>query len=123
MYNIKENYLEWSLNHLKKYYDSDFYPKLFEFKAIAHNWDNVKNYILSLDIENYIPSSPVLNLAYKSNISFRVVHQLDPIDSLIFTALVYEVSEKIENYRIPESEMIACSYRVKTDFNSFFDNL
>jgi len=121
MYNIKENCLEWSLNHLKKYYDSDFYPKLFEFKAIAHNWDNVKNYILSLDIENYIPSSPVLNLAFKSNISFRVVHQLDPIDSLIFTALVYEVSEKIENYRIPESEMIACSYRVKTDLNSFFD--
>jgi hypothetical protein len=121
LYNIKENCLEWSLNHLKKYYDSDFYPKLFEFKAIAHNWDNVKDYILSLDIEDYTPKSPILNLAYKSNINFRVVHQLDPIDSLIYTALVYEISEKIENYRIPKSEMIACSYRVKTDLNSFFD--
>jgi hypothetical protein len=121
MYCIKENCLEWSLNHLKKYYDSDFYPKLFEFKAIAHNWDNVKNYILSLDIENYLPSSPILNLAPKSNINFRVVHQLDPIDSLIFTALVYELSGKIESYRIPEAEMIACSYRIKTDLNSFFD--
>jgi len=121
MYNIKENCLEWSLNHLKKYYDSDFYPRLFEFRAIAHNWNNVKNFILSLNIEDYTPSSPNLDLAYKSNINFRVVHQLDPIDSLIYTALVYEISEKIENYRIPKSEMIACSYRIKTDLNSFFD--
>lgn len=121
MYNIKENCLGWALNHLKKYPDSDFYPRLFEFNAIIHNWDNVKKYILSLDIEKYTPSSPILNLAYKSNINFRVVHQLDPIDSLIYIALVYEISKKIENYRIPESEMIACSYRIKTDLNSFFD--
>jgi len=121
MYSIKEGHLEWSLNHLKKYSDSDFYPKLFEFKAIMHNWDNVKDYIVARDLEKYMPSSPIINLAPKSNITFRVVHQLDPIDSLIYTSLVYELSEIIENYRIPEAEMIACSYRIKTDMNSFFN--
>jgi hypothetical protein len=122
MTTVKDNCLEWSLNHLKKYYDSDFYPKLFEFKAIAHNWQNVKDHILAIDLDNYVPASPIINLAPKANSTYRVIHQLDPIDSLIYTSLVYELSGIIEEYRIPEAENIACSYRIKpTVEGSFFD--
>lgn len=127
MYNINEPSLEWALKHLLHYYDSDFFPKTFEINAIAQNWSNVKDYILSLDLEKnsknqYMPKSPLLHIAPKTNGQFRIVHQLDPIDTLIYTGLVYNLHEIIEDYRIPSSKKIACSYRIKPDINgSFFD--
>jgi len=120
MIKLKENHLEWALKHLQKYSHSDFYPRLFEFAAISHNWQAVKQYILSLDMSDYEPKSPMMCLAPKPNGIFRVAHQLDPIDSLIYTALVREVCDIIEKYRIPESENIACSYRIKPDTEGSF---
>jgi len=123
MVTVKENHLEWALKHLLKYSHSDFYPRIFEFKAISHNWQKVKDYILSLDLYAYQPRSPVINLAPKPNGHYRIAHQLDPIDSLIYTSLIREVSEIIEDYRIHESENIACSYRIKPDLEgSFFSS-
>ena len=123
MVTLRENHLEWALKHLQKYPHSDFYPRIFEFAAISHNWQQVKDYILSLDLDTYSPKSPLINLAPKPNGNFRIVHQLDPIDSLIYTALIREVCEIIEDYRIPESENIACSYRIKPDLEgSFFSS-
>lgn len=120
MARVKENHLEWALKHLQRYSHSDFYPRIFEFAAISHNWQQVKEFILSLDLDNYYPKSPMINLAQKPNGTFRIAHQLDPIDSIIYTALVRELCETIENYRIPESVKIACSYRIKPDLEGSF---
>ncbi len=122
MVSIKETALEWAFKHLTRYYDSDFYPKSFEFEAIENNWPSVKDFIIALDLNKYTPKSPFISLAPKANGTYRIVHKLDPIDSLIYTALVYEIHQIIEDYRIPASEHIACSYRIKPDINgSFFD--
>lgn len=118
--NLKENYLEWALKHLQRYSHSDFYPKLFEFQAISHNWQELKDYLLSLDMDTYEPKAPMINLAPKPNGNYRIAHQLEPIDSLIYTALIREVCEIIEEYRIQESENIACSYRIKPDMEGSF---
>jgi hypothetical protein len=120
MIKLKENHLEWALKHLLKYSHSDFYPRLFEFAAISHNWQAVKEYILSLDMSKYEPKSPMIQLAPKPNGTFRVAHQLDPIDSLIYTTLIREICDTIEEYRVPESENIACSYRIKPDTEGSF---
>lgn len=120
MVHVKDNHLEWALKHLLKYYDSDFYPKLFEFQAISHDWQQVKDHVLSLDLETYVPKSPVINLAPKPNGNYRIAHQLDPIDSLIYTALIREVCEIVEGYRIPEVDEIVCSYRIKPDLEGSF---
>ena len=117
------NSIEWSINHLLKFYNSDFFPKLFEYEAIKNNWEEVKNYIGNLELENYYPKSPFSCLAPKPNGTFRVVHLLDPLDSIILTALTYEICNKIEEYRIPKDENIACSYRIFPDLNgSFFSH-
>lgn len=122
MVKVKENCLEWALKHLVNFYTSDFYPKQFEVKAIQHNWAKVKDYVLSLDLNSYTPKTPIITLAPKPNGTFRVVHQLDVIDALIYSSLVYEVSSLIEDFRIPKTERIACSYRIKPDLGgSFFD--
>ncbi len=123
MYKIQETSLEWALLHVSNYYDSDFFPRLFEFEAIKRDWTNIKIYLSSLDLDSYAPKNPIIALAPKPNGNFRVVHQLDPLDSIIFSALIYENAAIIESYRIPESRNIACSYRIKPDTNgSFFES-
>jgi hypothetical protein len=85
--------------------------------------------ILSMKSENHegnfrkaLTLAPNIYLAPKSNGTFRIVHQLDPIDSIIYTALIYEICPIIEKYRIPEDKHIACSYRIKPSIaGSFFD--
>ena len=122
MATIKRESYEWALIHLIKFYDSDFYPTLFEFKAIKHDWANILKILLPLDIDNYAPKTPFMSAAPKPNGTFRVVHQLDPIDSLIYTALAFENASKIEGIRIPKERNIACSYRLNPDTDgSFFD--
>ncbi|WP_259016711.1 reverse transcriptase domain-containing protein [Emticicia fluvialis] len=122
MAKLKRESFEWALIHLTSFYDSDFYPLLFEFKAIKHDWNNILPVLLEIDIDTYAPKMPFISAAPKSDGSCRVVHQLDPIDSLIYTALAYEHALNIEAARIPVERHIAFSYRINPDTKgSFFD--
>ena len=118
--NLDPASLEWALKHVNRFYSSDFFPEPFEFKAITTQWKKVKEHLLSIDLTDYTPKSPLQLLAPKPNGTFRVVHQLDPLDSLIYTALVYNISRDIEGNRIPLTEGIACSYRITPDVNGSF---
>ena len=121
MIKLQETSVEWALLHLTSYYDSDFFPRLFEFEAIKADWENIRRGILSLDLESYAPKTPIIYLAPKVN-GFRVVHQLDPIDSIIYAAIIHENATLIESYRIPEDRKISFSYRIKPNlFGSFFE--
>ena len=101
MLTLKENHLEWALKHLQHYSHSDFYPRMFELQAIFHNWANVKEYILAIDLSKYVPKPATTSLAYKNNRTYRIVHQLEPIDTFIYTALIRDICEIVEAYRIP----------------------
>lgn len=122
MYKLKAKSLDWALNHLVNYYDSDFFPKPFEFLAIKADWSNIKKHIQSINLKDYVPQAPTIVMAAKPGGTFRAVHQLDPIDSIIYTALLYENAQLIEEQRIPESKKTSCSYRIKPDAGgSFFE--
>lgn len=110
---LDENNIEWAFNHIRSFYDSDFFPNAFEFEAIKCNWNQVRTYISGIDLEKYTPKSPQMLLAPKLNDNYRIVHRLDPIDSIIYTAMTYEVSAKIEDFRIPSERKIVFSYRIE----------
>ncbi|MCW7076319.1 MAG: RNA-directed DNA polymerase [Candidatus Syntrophoarchaeum sp.] len=125
--------IEFAKNHIKEFYDSDFFVKPFEFEVLQACWDDVQGYLLDTEISAFSAKVPIAFAAHKPKGGFRVVHQLDPIDSLVYTALAYEVAESVENRRIPIEDRIACSYRIKTDddgnffvkdngYNDFFDH-
>jgi len=120
MIQLSNESLEWALKHVRRFYSSDFFPAPFEFEAISHQWNAIKARIKEIDLHEYIPRTPVALLAPKPNGTFRVVHQLDPIDAIIYAALVFEISEAVENYRIPSSAGIACSYRIDIDVSGSF---
>ena len=122
MYKLQDTSIEWALLHVMNFYDSDFFPRLFEFEAIKRDWANIKTFLLDIDLEKYAPKTPVISLAPKPNGTYRVVHQLQPLDSIIYSALLYENSGIIEAHRIPESRNISFSYRIKPSITgSFFE--
>ncbi len=120
MPSLQETSIEWALKHITRYYDSDFFPRLFEIEALANNWIEVKAHIAGLDLDVHAPQTPFSSLVLKKYSTFRVVHQLDPIDTLIYAALLYEYANRIESYRVPEDRQIACSYRIKPDVSGSF---
>ncbi len=120
MSKLTDDSLEFAKDHIEKYYDSDFFPKQFEFDAIWHNWAEVKSELTGKNIEKMWVFPPQSFPAIKANGTYRIVHQLEPIDCIIYTALAYLISESVERSRIPAQERIACSYRLDLKDGSFF---
>ncbi|EGU38033.1 RNA-directed DNA polymerase [Vibrio splendidus] len=116
--------VEFAKTHITKFYDSDFFPKPFEYLALWHNWGDVKTYLTTTDLDQLLMEDPTILCSPKPSGTFRVVHQIDPISSIVYTALTFMISEKIEQNRFDSSEQVACSYRVSIDKNTgtFFKN-
>lgn len=119
MSKLTEDSIEFAKKHIEKYYDSDFFPKPFEYEAIWHSWDEVKSYLLGSNIGKLRVKHPLTMASKKPSGSYRIVHQLEPIDTIIYTALAYLIAEQIENLR--GEKHIACSYRFVIEDGSFFE--
>lgn len=103
--------LDWALVHAENWGDTDIFPELFEFQAIRDNWTEVKTILRGIDILEWAVRPSRRCLVPKHRFGFRISTQLDPLDLLVFTALIYEVGEKIEAGRVPVDQGIVHSYR------------
>lgn len=113
--------LDWALAHIRRYGDTDIFPVPFEFDAIAHCWLSVRQELEKIDLANYMPGTGRRILVPKPGGGFRVAVQLDPLDSIIYVALIYEAAELIEQNRVAAALRVACSFRVQLDpKGSFF---
>jgi hypothetical protein len=106
--------LVWALKHIEKNGDTDIFPVPFEFEAIRHSWDKYfRSYFSKQDILQYQTRPYRRCLSPKHRFGFRISTQLDPIDTLIYTALVYDIGSDIESRRVPVKKQIVHSYRFK----------
>ncbi|MCG3190145.1 MAG: hypothetical protein LKCHEGNO_02762 [Burkholderiaceae bacterium] len=114
--------VDWALTHIQRHGDTDLFPVPFEYGAIKHSWPSLKTKIASIDLASYEARSSIRMLLPKQMFGFRVALQLDPIDTIIYTALAYECAEAVEAARVPKDQRIACSYRfVKSDKGDLFE--
>lgn len=113
MLTLQELSLDWALQHALRYGDTDVFPIPFEYTAIEFDWANVKS---SLAAENVLewPTRPHRTLlSPKAKYAFRVITQLDPLDFILFAAIVKEVSDDLESRRVPVAEERVFSYRIQ----------
>lgn len=110
--------LDFALAHVTSYYDTDFFPRADEFFAICHRWEEVKKYILDSDFEGIFSATPMTEPWPKTKGGYRVVHRLEPIDCLIYTAFAKAVSTRVEASRA--SPEVACAYRLTDSYDRFF---
>jgi hypothetical protein len=108
---VSEASLSWALEHAEQFGDTVFLPASFEYEAIRHSWDSIRNWLAAQDMVKWSPRPWRRLLAPKSHYSFRYVTQLDPLEYLAFTALLYEVGPKLEAMRIPSSTDTIVSWR------------
>lgn len=115
---ITSENLDFALRHISHYYDTDFFPRTEEFLAIAHSWDDVKQYILESDLDQILSAPPLVEPWPKTRNGFRIVHRPEPLDSIVYAALAKTIAPYVESARAnPE---VACSYRISASDTSFF---
>ena len=111
--------LDWALRHVLLHGDTDIFPVPFEYLAIERSWGRIRERLSQTQIGE-APLRPHISMAVpKTVLGFRVAHQLDPLDSLLYAAQVFEMGKAIEQER--EDRNVACSYRFKpTSEGDFF---
>jgi hypothetical protein len=117
---LTEPSLEFAREHISKFYDSDFFPKPPEFDALWHQWEDVKKELMSKNVAKLWITPPRAMTIAKPRASFRVVHQLEPVDALAYTALACQIAPAVETARIPADQHVACSYRFQIADGSYF---
>ena len=119
---LTEEAIEFAKKHINKYYDSDFFPKSKIFDNLWLVWPQIKNYLTNIEVSEIDTTIPKIFAARKSKGGYRIVHRLEPINAIVYTALAYMIANKIEAARMPKELKIACSYRISiSDDGDFFE--
>lgn len=113
MLRLQEKSIRWALLSIKKHQDTYIFPPPFEFLAIEEYADEVVKYLTSLDLLNEGLRDYRTSLSPKSVKGFRISTQLDPLDTICSHAIIYEIADDLERARLPKSENIAHSFRLK----------
>lgn len=103
--------LNWALKHALARGDTDIFPSAFEFPALENDWSEVSRTLQAGDIVAWNVRPARRCLAPKHKFGFRISTQLDPLDFIIYTALLYEVGAKLEARRVPAAQRLVHSYR------------
>lgn len=112
MLRIKGESYDWALAHVLRFRDTDVLPMPFEFEAIQHDRASIRDHLVNADVLAWEVRPHRSLLAPKAGYGFRVVTQLDPLDFLIYAALVHDIAADIEERRIPVPQEVVFSYRV-----------
>lgn len=115
MLHLKKRSLNWALQHALVFGDTDVFPSQFEFDAIKHDWIEISKFLVKEDIHNWKTRPLRSLLSPKSRYGFRIITQLDPLDFLVFAALVYEIGSDLESKRVAISDNIVFSHRFCPD--------
>ncbi|WP_047152492.1 RNA-directed DNA polymerase [Aneurinibacillus tyrosinisolvens] len=119
MLKLQESSLDKALIHIEKFGDTDIFPVPFEFQAIRQFWEtDIRPFIREINMLEWELRSFRRMLTPKHKYGFRISTQLDPIDSIIFTALVYEVGADLERARMDMTKNISFSSRFAPDDSS-----
>lgn len=51
MDNLKQESLDWTITHINRYGDTDIFPIPFEYAAIKHSWQNLRDELIKINLE------------------------------------------------------------------------
>jgi hypothetical protein len=107
--------LSWSLAHHERFGDTDIFPTPYEYEAIRHQWSWLLPQLLEQELSEWRTGPFRRALTPKSRFGFRTATQLDPLDSIVFAGLVYDIAKDLESYRLDATGKVAFSHRVRRD--------
>jgi hypothetical protein len=121
--------LDWAVDFVQAHSDGDLFPKVLEVEAVAQEKAYFIGQIAGGDLGNFPPGSCRRFIVPKDEVSYRQATQLDPQDSIILSALIYQFGQQIENLRLPATRVFSYRfnpslpdglYSSKTAWNNFW---
>jgi hypothetical protein len=108
---LKKDSISWGIQHVYFDSDTDLFPKPKEIDIIYQDKDRIAERLADIDLSNYTWKPCRRFVIPKSELSYRVATQLDPLDSILLASIMYEYGENIESKRIPIKDEKVFNYR------------
>lgn len=109
--NLQQSSFEWAIDFVVAHSDGDLFPKIPELQAAADRKAELAADLAAKPLAA-LPAGPSRRfIVPKDEISYRQATQLDPQDSIVFSALAYELGQYVEARRLPDDRVF--SYRFK----------
>jgi retron-type reverse transcriptase len=118
--NLDKSSINWAIKHLITMSDSDLFPRPIEIDIIAELGDFAASAIQEIDISQHKPGPSRRFVVPKDDLSYRVATQLDPLDSILLSAIIFQFGHLVEQKRRPVNEHTIFSYRFKPDHEGHF---
>jgi hypothetical protein len=95
-------------------------PPFLEVAAFTQSWVDVRPVLERIDLETHEIRPAITLLGPKQKYVVRPVQLLDPVDTILYSAVVRRLAPAIEAKRSPQSERRVFSYRFAADTVSDF---
>ncbi len=99
--------LEWAVDSVKAHSDGDLFPKVLGIDAVVLEKAHFVGQLAGSDLGAFAPGSCRRFIVPKDEVSYRQATQLDPQDSIILSALVFQFGEQIEALRLPATKVFS----------------
>jgi len=117
---LDKEFLSWAVKHLINLSDTDLFSRPLEIDAISELGDEALKILEDIDLSNYDPGPSRRFIVPKDDLSYRIATQLDPLDSILLAAIIYQYGKNIEDRRRPMDEKSVFSYRFNPDDHGNF---
>ena len=101
--------LEWAVQFVVDHSDGDLFPRIAEMMAIRDRKAEFAREVAQKPLSSFDPGAHRRFIVPKDDISYRQATQLDPQDSIILSAIVFQFGGAIEARRRPVTQVF--SYR------------
>lgn len=106
---------------LARHADTSLFPRSFEFSLIETAWHELERSAVEINLSNHAIQGARQLLAPKSSAGLRLATQLDPLDTILLTACVFELGRVAEAARVPVTEGVVHSFRFDPESDSLWD--
>lgn len=108
---LQDGSIKWAMKHLLEQRDTDIFPFPIELNIINDEIDFVSNQLRNKGISEYKWHYARRFIMPKDSLSFRIVSQLDPIDSLFLASITKEFGHIFEEARVPTEDQVVFGNR------------
>lgn len=112
---LAEGSYRWAIDHIFKESDTDLFPRPFELQIIHEMKDDIILELLKINLSTYQWNMARRFIVPKDATSARAATQLDPIDSIVLAAIVYQFGNAIESRRVGDNKVFSYRFRPTPD--------
>lgn len=103
--------VEWALDFVHAHSDGDLFPKVLEVEAVLAEKSHFVAQIARADLSALPAGSCRRFVVPKDEVSYRQATQLDPQDSIVLAALIYQFGQQIEDLRLDARRVFSYRFR------------